>query len=325
VLSNAYLKFYGTSESGVNGTMAEKDYYKILGLEKNASANDIKKAYRKLAMKYHPDHAAGDKASEDKFKQISEAYAVLSDPQKRKEYDEYGASGFQQRFSQEDIFRNFDFGDIFREFGFNAGGTSTGDGGVRFSFGGGPFGSSFGGRRQQAAVKGSDLMYEMPLTLYEVANGTTKSISLQHQGRADTITVKIPRGMISGKKLRLSGKGEPSAYGGPAGDLFIVANVVPDPVFSVDNQDLIVNREIKLSDALLGTQISVPTLEGKEMSLKVPPGVRHKTKMRLAGQGLPRMKSAERGDLYVVILIEMPRNLTSEQETLVRKLADTGL
>ncbi|RPI62159.1 MAG: J domain-containing protein [Planctomycetaceae bacterium] len=306
--------------------MAEKDYYKILGLEKSASASDIKKAYRKLAMKYHPDHAKDDKAAEDKFKQISEAYAVLSDPGKRKEYDTYGAAGFQQRFSQEDIFRNFDFGDIFREFGFSAGGTSTGDGGTRFSFGGGPFGgSTFGGRRQQAAVKGSDLMYEMPLTLYEVANGATKSISLQHQGRADTITVKIPKGMISGRKLRLAGKGEPSPYGGPTGDLFIFSKVVADPVFSVENYDLFVNREIKLTDALLGTQIFVPTLEGKEMALKIPPGTRHKTKMRLAGQGLPKMKSSERGDLYVVILVDMPRQLTAEQMTLARKLADTGL
>ena len=305
--------------------MAEKDYYKLLGLEKNASAQEIKKAYRKLAMKYHPDHTKGDKADEDKFKQISEAYAVLSDPEKRKEYDTYGAAGFQQRFSQEDIFRNFDFGDIFKEFGFNAGGASTADGGFRFSFGGGPFGSSFGGRRQQAAVKGSDLMYEMPLTLYEVANGTTKTVSLQHQGRTDSITVKIPAGMISGKKLRLPGKGEPSHYGGPAGDLFIVSSVVSDPVFSAENYDLIVNRTIKLSEALLGTQISVPTLEGKEMTLKVPAGTRHKTKMRLAGQGLPLMKRSERGDLYVVVLIDMPRNLTTEQTSLIRKLADTGL
>ena len=159
------------------------DYYKLLGVEKSASSADIKKAYRKLAMKYHPDHAKGDKSAEDKFKKISEAYAVLSDPEKRKQYDTYGSADFQQRFSQEDIFRNFDFGDIFREFGFGGRGAATGDGGFRFSFGGG--GSPFGGRRaQQAVPKGSDLIYEMPLTLQEVANGANKTVSFQHQGRS---------------------------------------------------------------------------------------------------------------------------------------------
>lgn len=307
--------------------MTEKDYYKLLGVEKNAGTNEIKKAYRKLAMKYHPDHAKGDKAAEEKFKQISEAYAVLSDPEKRKDYDTYGATGFQQRFSQEDIFRNFDFSDIFREFGFNAGGSSAKDGGFRFSFGGGnPFGSTFGGRgRQPAAVKGSDLVYEMPLTLHEVAKGCSKSVTLQHQGRADTISIKIPKGMIDGKKLRLAGKGEPSPYGGPAGDLYIVSKVMPDSMFSAENFDLHVNREIKLTQALLGTQISVPTIDGKELTLKIPPGTRHKTKMRLAGHGLPHMRESQRGDLFVTVLVEMPKLLTSEQQTIVRQLAESGL
>ena len=112
--------------------MPETDYYKVLGVQKNASPADIKKAYRKLAMKFHPDHAKGDGASEEKFKKISEAYAVLSDPEKRKQYDTFGSAGFQQRFSQEDIFRNFDFSDIFREFGFSGGGAPNGDGGFRW-------------------------------------------------------------------------------------------------------------------------------------------------------------------------------------------------
>lgn len=307
--------------------MSETDYYKVLGLEKSADASAIKKAYRKLAMKYHPDHAKDDKAAEEKFKKISEAYAVLSDPEKRKQYDTYGAAGFQQRFSQEDIFRNFDFGDIFREFGFSGGGQPTGDGGFRFTFGGGgsPFGQGFGGRRQQRAVKGSDLVYELPLTLYEVAQGTQKSISFQHQGRTENISVKIPKGMISGKKLRLAGKGEPSPYGGKAGDLYVKAKVVDDPTFEVDNYDLYTHRTIKLSQALLGDQISVPTLEGKELTLKIPPGTRHKTKMRLSGHGLPHMKGAGQGDLYVVILIEMPKTLTDEQKEVIAKLAELGL
>jgi curved DNA-binding protein len=302
--------------------MAAADYYKTLGIDKNASDSDIKKAYRKLAMKYHPDHTKGDKTAEEKFKKISEAYAVLSDPEKRKQYDTYGSADFQQRFSQEDIFRNFDFSDIFREFGFG-GGSRTADGGFRFSFGGG---SPFGGQqRQQRPIKGSDLVYELPITLHDVANGSKKQISLQHQGRSETITVTIPKGMTSGKKLRLAGKGEPSPYGGPAGDLFIKVKVVEDPVFKADNHDLYVYQTIKLTQALLGTQVAVPTLAGRELNLKIPPGTRHKTKMRLAGHGLPQMKGSDKGDLFVVILIDLPKQLTPEQKNLVRQLADAGL
>ena len=304
--------------------MSATDYYKTLGVDKRASDAEIKKAYRKLAMKYHPDHTKGDKSSEEKFKKISEAYAVLSDPEKRKQYDTYGSADFQQRFSQEDIFRNFDFSDIFKEFGFRGGGAPTGDGGFRFTFGGG---NPFGGRhqQQQRPVKGSDLVYELPVTLYDVARGSNKQISLQHQGRVENISVKIPKGMSDGKKLRLAGKGETSPYGGPPGDLYIKVKIVADPVFKADDHDLIVYQEIKLSQALLGAQISVPTLEGGELNLKIPPGTRHKTKMRLAGHGLPRMKDAGKGDLFVVVLVDMPKELTEEQKNLVAQLSDVGL
>ncbi len=302
--------------------MSATDYYKSLGVEKSASDAEIKKAYRKLAMKYHPDHTKGDKSSEEKFKKISEAYAVLSDPEKRKQYDTYGSADFQQRFSQEDIFKNFDFSDIFREFGFSGSGGPTGDGGFRFTFGGG---NPFGGRRQQRAVKGSDLVYELPITVHDVARGSNKQISLQHQGRTENISVKIPKGMSGGKRLRLAGKGEASPYGGPAGDLYIKVKVVEDPVFKVDGHDLHVYREIKLSQALLGAQIAIPTLDGGELNLKIPAGTRHKTKLRLTGHGLPMMKGAGKGDLYVVILIDMPKELTEEQKKLVSQLSDVGL
>lgn len=301
--------------------MPETDYYKILGVDKKASDAEIKKAYRKLAMKYHPDHAKNDKSAEEQFKKISEAYAVLSDAEKKKQYDTFGSSGFQQRYSQEDIFRNFDFGDIFKEFGFGGSGFSTGGGGFKVNFGGGsPF-----GRRPQHAPKGSDLVYELPLTLQEINTGTQKSITLQHQGRTDNITVKIPKGMISGKKLRLAGKGEASRYGGGPGDLFIKSVLMDDPVFKSDQYDLLINRDVKLTQAVLGTKISVPTLDGNEMSLKIPPGTRHKTKMRLAGLGLPHMQGSGRGNLYVIVNIQMPRKLTDEQKKLLTDLAATGL
>jgi curved DNA-binding protein len=305
--------------------MADKDYYKILGVKKSASDEEIKKAYRKLAMKYHPDHTKGDKASEEQFKKISEAYAVLSDKEKRRQYDTFGSEGFQQRFSQEDIFKGFDFGDILKEFGFGSGTSfSSGDRGMRFSFGGG---SPFNGyqRQRQAPRKGSDLVYELPLTLEEIAKGSKKTVSFQHQGRTEKITVKIPKGMISGKKLRIAGKGERSSYGGPSGDLYIQAKLLDHPVYKVDGFDLYIDKEIKLSEAVLGSNITVPSLGGKELSLKIPPGTKHKTKMRLSGHGLPYMHDKGQGDLYVRIHVRTPKKLSKEQKKLVEQLAKTGL
>jgi len=304
--------------------MPEKDYYKILGVDKSASDTEIKKAYRKLAMKYHPDHTKNDKSAEEKFKQVSEAYAVLSDAEKRKQYDQFGSSGFHQRFSQEDIFRGFDFSDVFREFGFGGSGSSgSRREGVRFSFGGNsPFGNF---QQQQAPVKGSDLVYELPLTLNEVSTGTEKTISFQHKGRSEKITVKIPKGMITGKKIRLAGKGEASPYGGPAGDLYIQSKVMDDPVYRCEEYDLYVERKIKLTEAILGTSISVPAITGKELSLKIPAGTKHKTKMRLSGHGLPHMQGKTKGDLYVIIDVNIPYQLTSEQRKLLDKLAASGL
>ncbi len=301
------------------------DYYKILGVKRDASEEEIKKAYRKLAMKYHPDHTKGDKAAEEKFKKLSEAYAVLSDKEKRKEYDTFGSEGFRQRFSQEDIFRGFDFSDIFREFGFGGGSAfSNRGGGTRFSFGAGsPF--NFGGRQQQAEIKGTDLVYELPLTLEEVAGGTSKTLTIQHQGRSENLTVKIPPGLITGKKLRLAGKGNPSPYGGHAGDLYIKSVVLNDPVFRVENYDLHLNRELKLSELLLGTTISVPTVGETQLSLKIPSGTRPGTKMRLPGHGLPSMKGEKKGDLFVKIQVKIPKHLNEEQKKLIQKLATVGL
>ncbi|MGE5259224.1 MAG: DnaJ C-terminal domain-containing protein [Hyphomicrobiales bacterium] len=301
-----------------------EDYYKILGVARNASEADIKKAYRKLAMKYHPDHAKGDKTAEEKFKKISEAYAVLSDKEKRQEYDTFGSEGFRQRFSQEDIFRGFNINDILREFGFGGdfyGGESRG---TRFSYGAGsPFGGR--GRQQSQSVKGADLLYEMPLTLREVAFGTTKAVTIQDQGTPERITVKIPKGMTAGKKLRLAGKGNPGPFGGPRGDLYIQAALMDDPVFSVDGQDLITHRDIKLTEALLGATISVPTLDDKQYHLKIPPGTKSGTKLRLPGHGLPAMQGSKKGDLYVRVNIQIPKALTSAQRELLEKLSETGI
>jgi curved DNA-binding protein len=304
--------------------MAGADYYKVLGVEKNATDEEMKKAYRKLAMKYHPDKNKGDKTAESKFKEVSEAYAVLSDKEKRRQYDEFGANGFQQRFSQEDIFKGFDFSDVLKEFGFGGGmfGGKRGGGGTRFSFGGAPFG---GHGSRQPRTKGADVVYELPLSLQEIAAGTQKTLSLQHGDRIEKISVTIPKGMMAGKKLRLPGKGNKDPYGGTSGDLYVQVKLLPDRNFSAEGHDLTITRNIKLSDALLGTTLAIPTIDGKELSIKVPPGTNHKTKMRLAGHGLPRMKGVGKGDLFVQLMIQMPKALSSEQKDLIKKIAATGL
>ena len=303
--------------------MTETDYYKTLGLNKNATDVEIKKSYRKLAMQYHPDKTKGDKQAEEKFKQISEAYAVLSDKEKRSQYDQFGSNGFHQKFSQDDILRGFDFANIFKEFS-NGGADAFRDRGVKFSFGNNAFfGSSSCSR--QAQQKGSDLVYELPLSLSEVVTGTSKTVNIQHRGRSEKISVKIPKGMITGKKIRLAGKGEASPYGGLNGDLYIQAKLLDDPVYKVKGYDLYIEKKIKLSETILGTSISVTTLNKNKLNLKIPPGTSNKTKMRLSGHGLPRMHGSEKGDLYVIILVNMPKKITAEQKKLIKKLSDSGL
>jgi curved DNA-binding protein len=249
---------------------------------------------------------------------------VLSDKEKRREYDTFGSEGFQQRFSQEDIFRGFNINDILREFGFGGGESFGGTqaGGGRRTYGAG---SPFGSRSRPQQIKGDDLIYELPLTLRESASGTTKELTMQQPGGPERVTVKIPTGMTTGKKLRLAGKGNPGPFGGPRGDLYIQVVLIEDPVFSIEDQDLTTHREIKLTEALLGTTISVPTLDDKQYSLKIPPGTKNGTRMRLTGHGLPSMKGGKKGDLFVRIHIQIPQHLTNEQKKLVEELAETGI
>ncbi len=317
--------------------MSGKDYYKILETSKSATAGEIKKAYRKLALKYHPDHNKGDKSAEAKFKEISEAYAVLSDPEKKKQYDMFGAEGFQNRFSQEDIFRGFDFGSIFSEFGVGGGGSSQnifsqmfggagGPGKRQYRSSGSPFGHSsagFGGHSQRA--KGQDLIYELPVTLEELSRTANKIISYQMDGRQEQVSVKIPAGIPAGHKLRLRGKGEPSPYGGPPGDLFIQISVLAHPVFRRVNDDLYFKQAIKFSESVLGTEIEVPTIDQKTLKLKIPPGTQNNAKFRLKGYGLPHMKGGGKGDAYAEISIAVPKKLNKKQESIVKSLKEAGL
>ena len=288
-------------------------------------------------MKYHPDHNKGDKGAESRFKEISEAYAVLSDPEKKKQYDMFGADGFQSRFTQEDIFRGFDFGSIFREFGFGRGGgqgqdmfghifgSMGGAGKYNFRGGGAPFGSStvgFQGHRQR--MKGQDLVYQLSLDLEELFKNSNKLISYQAGGRYEQVSVKVPAGISDGQKLRLRGKGEMGANGGPNGDLYIQIHVQNHPLFKRVNDDLYFKQQIKFSEAALGTEIEVPTLDQKRLKLKIPAGTQNNAKFRLKGYGLPHMKGGGRGDAYAEISIEVPKTLNEKQKSLMKKLAEAG-
>ncbi|MBF0552429.1 MAG: DnaJ domain-containing protein, partial [Deltaproteobacteria bacterium] len=238
--------------------MSDKDYYKTLGVPKSATEEEIKKAYRKQALKHHPDRNKGNRAAEEKFKELNEAYAVLSNKKKRQQYDAYGSTEFHQRYSQEDIFKGFDIGDIFKEFGFNSndvfGRIFEGGGSARKS----SFGfNSFDGFSQQQpgfdrgrtgfgakSAKGQDVTYELPVTLEDVTTGAEKVVSIQVAGRPQKISIKIPKGIATGKKLRLPGKGESGQGGGEAGDLYIQMKILDHPVFLRDGDDLIVEKTI---------------------------------------------------------------------------------
>ncbi len=306
------------------------EYYKILGVEKSSTADEIKKAYRKLALQYHPDKNPGNKQAEEKFKEINEAYAVLSDEKKRKEYDTYGSAGFQQRYSQEDIFRGFDLNDILGQFGFGRGG----GGRTSFNFGGGgnPFeffnqggGGCGGGGCRPQAVKGEDQTYELSVTLLDVLHGAEKNISLRRNGTTENVSVKVPKGIESGKRLRLSGKGAPSPNGGPPGDLYLKVTVLPHEQFSRDGDNLLLEKKVPFSAVCLGASVEISGLDGKSFKIKVPARMQPDAKLRVKGQGLPSGPIGERGDLYVKILAQVPKQLSDEQERLIKELSETGL
>lgn len=319
--------------------MAE-DYYQVLGVDKKSSADEIKKAYRKLAVKWHPDKNPNNKAvAEEKFKKISEAYAVLSDPKKREQYDTFGsADQYRQQYSQEDIFRGFDLDEILRSFGFGGsrgGGRTTFRTGTRRGGGyqdyedpfSGIFGGMGGGGKQYANMpqKGQDAEYNLSVTLEESVFGADKKISFQMENHIEDINVKIPAGISTGKKLRLPGKGLPGYNGGPHGDLYLNISVMPHPIFARDGSDLYIEKTIKFTQAVLGTSIDVPTLDGTTKRLKIAPGTQNNTKIRMKGFGVPGLKGALKGDQYVKINVEVPKKLSDRQMKLVEQLAEDGL
>ena len=358
--------------------VTKRDYYEILGVAKGASVDEIKRSYRALALKHHPDRvSAGEKKeAEEKFKEISEAYAVLTDSQKRSVYDQYGHAGFDQRYSTADIFRGADFSSIFEDLGF--GGSIFEDlfGGFDL-FGGGDF--SGGGGRGRRGSRGSDLEFELPLSFDEAAKGITKTVTVPRRelcsecrgeggdrancstcqgagqlrqaagfmviartcpkchGQGSTIKkaclacrgegriaverkiqVKVPAGIESGMRLRLSGEGEAGTRG--RGDLYVHLTVQPHPVFHRDGPHLLLECPVDITQAALGMEVDIPTMNGR-VSMKIPPGTQSGTVFRVRGKGLPDVQGGGHGDLLVRVVVETPTNLSGAQRRQLEELA----
>ncbi|MFQ5681768.1 MAG: molecular chaperone DnaJ [Candidatus Binatia bacterium] len=347
----------------------KRDYYQTLGIDRNASAETIKKAYRKLALKYHPDRNPGDKQAEEKFKEVSEAYQVITDPEKRARYDQFGHAafgeggpfrgGFDFTSGFEDI-----FGDIFGEF----------------------FGQGTTGRRSR--TRGEDLRYNLELSFEDAVFGTEKKIKIPRQGPCEichgsgskpgsaartcptcrgkgqvnfqqgffmvsrtcnqcrgqgqlisdpckscsgagrtrklhTLNVRVPPGIDGGSRLKLRGEGENGASGGPAGDLYVVIQVKPHPLFIRDGVDIICDVPISFVQATLGSEIDVPTLQGK-VKMKIPPGTQSGRILRLRGKGVRDVQGYHYGDQLVRVVLETPTHLTHKQKELLKEFAALG-
>ena len=302
--------------------MDYKDYYTILGVSKSAAQAEIKKAYRGLAKKYHPDKNKDDKTAENKFKEISEAYEVLGDPEKRKQYDELGANWkqYQQAGGQQRHHRGQPGGG-FQGFGgdpadmFGGGGFS--DFFQQFFTGGG--GGGFGGHSGNArAMKGQDYEAEMEISLQEAFSGTSRLLNLERQ----QLRISTKPGVQDGQVLRIKGKGAPSMGGGPNGDLYIKVLVSKHPHLERKGNDLFITLPINMYTALLGGEAQVNTLSG-QLKLQIPEGTQNGKSLRLRGKGMPLYgKPDQYGDLYVKIEVTLPTNLSDEEKNLIRKLRD---
>lgn len=343
----------------------KQDYYELLEVNRNASEAEIKKAYRRLAVKYHPDKNAGDKASEDKFKEVSEAYEVLSDAEKRARYDQFGHAATGGGFSSGGFGGGSPFGDIFGDI----------------------FGDVFGGGRQRAGrgKRGDDLQYNMEVSFEEAAFGVEKKIDIPYAKRCEacagsgaktgttaktcptcqgagqmrfqqgffsvsktcshcngegrvvehpcpscrgagtvrdkkSISVKVPAGVETGIRLKLSGEGGQGAKGGPNGDLYVALSVREHSIFRREDNDVVCEIPISFTQAALGCEIQVPTLDGK-VSMKIPEGTQSGAVFRMRGKGVPALQGYGRGDHLVVAKVETPTNLNRQQRELLEELA----
>ncbi len=295
--------------------MASPDYYKVLDVSKSASADEIRKSYRKLARENHPDVKKDDPAAAERFKQIQEAYAVLSDDEKRQQYDRFGTvfgkggpggpggagpgpGGAGQQF---------DFGDLF-------------GGGFESLFGGGRPGGGRGGRRP--APKGDDVQATVRVPFETAARGGSVDLRLDRGGETETLTVKIPAGINDGGVMRLAGQGEASPYGGASGDLLLTVQIEPHRFFRREGADLLVDVPITPAEAALGAKVDVPTLSEGTVVLSIPAGTSSGMKLRLRGKGVIDPQTKQTGDQFVVIKIVVPKEVPEAARALYRQLSE---
>jgi len=322
--------------------MAGKDYYEILGVSRNASEKEIKQAYRRLARKYHPDINPGDKSAETKFKEMNAAYEVLSNPEKRKKYDQFGeqweyADQFAQSGGQQRVRWDFDRGGTSFEYG-----DMSGFGDIFSSL----FGDSgIGSRTKRGPRRGQDMESPIEVTLEEAYHGSTRLMQLQTQepctacggtgrvgNRACTICggagvklnprrleVKIPAGVKDGSRIRIAGEGGSGLAGGKKGDLYLVVKVLPHKLFERKGDDLYTEVPIPLATAILGGEVKLPTLNGN-ISLKIPPETQNGKAFRLAGKGMPQLSNKKYGNMLAKVKVVLPTNLTEEEKKLFEKL-----
>lgn len=294
------------------------DYYKVLGLEKNASADQIKKAYRKLARQYHPDLNPNDKEANKKFQQINEANEVLSDPEKRKKYDQYGADWqHAEAYEKARQSQHSSGGQAYNPFGESGGFGGEYAEGDFSDFFNSLFGGSREGGRTHVKFRGQDYNAEMQLSLREAYTTHQRTFTVNRKN----IRITVPAGIANGQTIKLKGHGGPGVNGGPAGDLYITFTVTDDPVFKRMGDDLYATVDLDLYTAVLGGEKTMDTLNGK-VRLKVKPETQNGTKTRLKGKGFPvYKKDGSFGDLIITWVVKIPVNLTEKQKNLFRELS----
>lgn len=325
--------------------MAKRDYYEILGVSKTASADEIRKAHRKLVLKHHPDRNRGDKSSEAKFKEIQEAYDVLSDDAKRKQYDQFGHAGVGAAAGGADAYEAFrraqqagagagrggysqwraSPGVSVEDFDVNGGDFSSifeqlfggGAAGAGFRTGGATGSSARGSRSRRAEPqRGQDIEHPVTLTFEQAARGVTIPLQISRGENVETIEVKVPAGVKEGSRVRIKGKGEQG--GGEPGDIYIITHVEPHPYFRREGLDIYLDVPVSVYEAMLGAKVTVPTLDGR-LTVTIPPGTSSGARLRLKGHGIDRAE--EKGDQFVVVKVLVPKGLDDEDKAAIDRLA----
>jgi DnaJ-class molecular chaperone len=287
-------------------TMAKRDFYEVLGVSRGASTDEIRKAYKKLARKFHPDVKPSDPDAEKKFSEITEAWEVLGDDEKRRKYDQFGhaAAG----------------GHPFQGFGGAGGASFNFEDLLGEMFSGGRQGTGPGRRGSPRAQRGQDVRSEITVPFQVAVEGGEHSLTVQHGTRSERLTVRVPAGIEDGQTIRLSGQGGPGVSGGPAGDLLVDIHVAPHPWFRREGANLLIDVPLTPAEAALGSRVDVPILSEGSVVLTIPPGTSSGAKLRLRGKGVKSAKTSDRGDQYVVVRIVVPREPSEKERALYHEL-----